>query len=111
MNEREFAQKLTRQLNRAPVSDKAADRLRSAREQAVARAASQQSSALAGAGNLVVRFWQRHQVASVGLLLALTLAMAGGGWQWHQSREADRALETMLLADELPMDMFLSERF
>lgn len=111
MNEREFAKKLTRQLNTAPLSDHAADRLRSAREAAVARAVAQQTTALASAGNLVVRFWQRHHTASIGLLLAVTLAIAGAGWQWHQSREADRSIEAMLLADDVPMDMFLSERF
>lgn len=111
MNEREFAKKLTRRLNHAPLSAQATDRLRSAREIAVARAAARQTSALAGAGNLVVHFWQRHHTAGIGLLLALTLAIAGAGWQWHQSREADRSLEAMLLADDLPMDMFLSERF
>lgn len=111
MNEREFAQKLTRQLDRAPVSPNAAERLRAAREAAVAHASAKTAPGLARAGNGLVRFWHRHQAASIGMLLALSLAVAGSGWQWHQAREAERALEIQLLADELPMDALLSERF
>lgn len=111
MNEREFARKLTRQLDRAPVSPKAAERLRAAREAAVAHASAQAVPGLVRAGNGLVRFWHRHHAASIGMLLALSLAVAGSGWQWHQAREAERALEIQLLADELPMDALLSERF
>ena len=45
------------------------------------------------------------------MLLALLVALAGAGWQWQQMREADRALEARLLADELPVELFLNERF
>ncbi|MDR3413902.1 MAG: DUF3619 family protein [Formivibrio sp.] len=110
MNEREFAQRVTRTLNRATVSPKVADRLRSAREMAVAHA-STQGSGWTSNGNVLVRFWHRHHAACIGLLLVLTLSVAGSGWQWHQAREADRALEAQILADELPMDVLLSGRF
>ena len=113
MNEREFTQKLTRQLNGAPVSSNVAQRLRSAREAAVNIAATRSASGWSRAGNALVRFWHQHHAASIGLLLALAIAVGGAGWQWrqHQVRAADRALEVQLLSDELPVDLFLSERF
>lgn len=113
MNERELAQKMTRQLNRVTISPIVAQRLRSAREAAVNRAAVRTAPGWARAGNSLVRFWNQHHAASIGLLLALAISLAGAGWQWrqHQVREADRALEVQLLTDELPVDLFLSERF
>lgn len=111
MKEREFARKLARELNRAPVSAKAAQRLRQAREGAVERAAAQPVNVVAGIGNLLVSFWHRHHSASIGFLLALMLALAGSGWQWHQTLQAERSLEAQLMLDELPMDLFLNGQF
>lgn len=113
MNEREIAKKMTRQLNRDSVSPAVAQRLRSAREAAVSRAAVRTAPGWVRAGHGLVQFWHQHHAASIGLLLALAISLAGAGWQWrqHQVREADRALEVQLLTDELPVDLFLSERF
>lgn len=111
MNEREFARKLTRQLNRAPLAADTAQRLRTAREAALAHAATRSVGGINGAGGVLVRFWHQHRAAGVGMLLALLVALAGAGWQWQQMREADRALEARLLADELPVELFLNERF
>lgn len=111
MNEREYAKKLIRQLNRAPIPPKAADRLRAARGIAVAHAMAKASPGWSRSGNVLVRFWHQHQAVGVGLLLVLLLAVAGGGWQWQQHREAERALEVQLLSDELPVELFLSESF
>ncbi len=111
MNEREFAQNLTRQLNRAPLAADTAQRLRAAREAALARAAVRPAGGMHGAGGVLVRFWHQHPAVGIGLLLTLLVALAGAGWQWQQVREADRALEARLLADELPVELFLNERF
>ena len=111
MNEREFAKKITREINRTPVSASAAARLRAAREAAVAHAATQTAPEWAGIHNVLIRFWHRHHAASIGLLLILMLVLGGSGWQWQKAREADQALEAQLLADELPMDLFLTGRF
>lgn len=109
MNEHEFAQKLTRQLNQAALKPDVAQRLRNAREQAVLRASN--ASGWQESGGVIVRFWHHHQAAMLGFLFALLLAMAGTGWHWQQNRNADRELEAQLLADELPVEAFLSERF
>ncbi len=111
MNEREFAQKLAHELNRAPVSAKAAQRLHHARKAAVERAAAQPATVVAGIGNLLVSFWHRHHSASIGFLLVLMLALAGSGWQWHQALQTERSFEAQLMLDELPMDLFLNGQF
>lgn len=111
MNEREFAKKIAREINRTPVSASAAARLRAAREAAVTHAATQAAPEWASVHNILIRFWHRHHTASIGMLLVLILALGGSGWQWQQAREADQALEAQLLADELPMDLFLTGRF
>ena len=111
MNEREFAQKLTRELNRAPLSDKTSRRLRNARMAAADHAAAQPATLVTSAGSLLSSFWYRHHAASIGFLLALMLAVGGYGWQWHQASQAERSLETQLMLDELPMDLFLNEQF
>lgn len=111
MNEREFARKIKVQLEGKPISPAAADRLRLAREAAVARATAKSTAGHLALGGVLVRFWHQHHVASIGMLLAVLLALSGSGWQWRQSREADRTLEAALLVDDLPVDLLLNERF
>jgi len=117
MNEMQFGNKVRQVLNRGlvGVDDTTAERLRAARERALARQRPEPSPALAWADNVLgggggSSFAWR-------LLLALSVALALGAaiylynWQQTQRVEEIEEIDTALLTDELPIDAYLDRGF
>lgn len=111
MNEHDFSKKTLAKLDRAPLSGQAERRLHQARQSALAAARFQSESPLILAGQRLSYFWHRHHAASTGLILLIILLLLGSGWQWQQHRTAEMQVDTLLLADELPVEAFLADRF
>jgi uncharacterized protein HemX len=117
MNEMQFGNKVRQVLNRGlvGVDDTTAERLRAARERALARQRPEPSPALAWADNVLGGSgggsfaWR--------LLLALSVALALGAaiylynWQQTQRVEEIEEIDTALLTDELPIDAYLDRGF
>ncbi len=117
MNEMQFGNKVRQVLNRGlvGVDDTTAERLRAARERALARQRPEPSPALAWADNVLGGSggggfaWR--------LLLALSVAVALGAaiylynWQQTQRVEEIEEIDTALLTDELPIDAYLDRGF
>jgi hypothetical protein len=111
MNEKDFSRKICQSLDQAPLSPRAAHRLASARENALAAANFQAEGVLAMAGQRVGSFWRHHHGASLAILMLLAALLLAGGWQWQRQRSAEMAIDAQLLADELPIEAFLTDRF
>jgi hypothetical protein len=115
MNELQFGDKVRQVLNRGAEPDAhALQRLRAAREQALARKRAERAPALAWAGNIgdsrrrTIDFWLR--LALPAALLVIGLA---GVYSWQQKQKlADVAeLDAQLLSDDLPIDAYLDKGF
>ena len=111
MNEQEFSRKICARLEGAPLPAKTEKRLAAAREAALAGARFQAVSPLALAGQRAVHFWQHHHAASLGLMMILLALLLSAGWQWQRQRASEIAIDAQLLADELPIEAFLTDRF
>jgi hypothetical protein len=109
MNENDFSRKICARLDRAPVSAHAEKRLAKAREAALNAARFQTESALALAGHRAASFWRQHPAAGLGLIALLAALLLGASWQWQRQRAAE--IDAQLLADELPIEAFLTDRF
>lgn len=115
MNEHQFGDRVRKVLEHDAQPDaRTLDRLRQARELALARKRPERSPALAWAGQSVggggrgFVFWAR--VALPTLLLVIGL-FGIYGWQQKQ-KVADRAeLDALLLSDDLPIDAYLDKGF
>jgi|SRR5512134_2084458 hypothetical protein len=111
MNEQQLRQLLNQGI---PVRPEIAARLAQAREQAVARLRPEPAPALAWAGNVAgnVGGW-----GGLALRILLPLAiLAGSGiavytWQQNQRAAEIEEVDTLLLADDLPIDAYLDRGF
>ena len=114
MNELQFGDKVRQVLNRGAEPDAhALERLRAARQQALARKKADRAAALAWAGNVggggrTIDFWLRLVLPAALLVIGLA-----GVYTWQQKQKlADVAeLDAQLLSDELPIDAYLDKGF
>ena len=115
MNEDQFGSQVQHTLNRAiEVPPGAAERLRAAREQALARQRPEQAPALEWADNVlgILGGW-----AGVSLRVLLPLALLAAGvmgiysWQQNQAQVELEEIDAGLLTDELPLDAYLDRGF
>jgi hypothetical protein len=115
MNEDQFGSQVQHLVNQAiDMPPAAAERLRAAREQALARQRPEPAPALQWADNVLGSLggW-----AGVSLRVLLPLALLVGGllgiyaWQQNQSLAEIEEIDVMLLTDELPIDAFLDRGF
>ncbi|HSC79343.1 MAG TPA: DUF3619 family protein [Chitinolyticbacter sp.] len=93
-------------LDGAPVSPAVARKLAQARQRALA----------GGAAPFSLSHWLSRQFGShpaawsAGLAFSLAIAL-GCVWQWQQVRAVDPNVDLQLLADEVPLDMYVSNDF
>ncbi len=114
MNEQQFANHVRRALDESARTLPAplAERLRAARERALAHRRAERVSVLAWADNVVGSgfggFWLRL------VLPALFVVLAGFGiygWQQNQRLAEIEEIDTELLSDDLPIDAYLDRGF
>jgi uncharacterized iron-regulated membrane protein len=115
MNEQHFGNKVRNILNQGlRIDARSAQRLRSAREQALARQRPEPAPVLAWADNLVgsVGGWSG---VSLRVLLPLAILVAGvsGAYTWQQQQRAAELeeIDALLLTDDLPIDAYLDRGF
>jgi hypothetical protein len=116
MNEMQFGNKVRQILNRglAGVDATAAERLRAARERALARQRAELSPAMAWADNAVGRVGGWGGLAWRIVLPIAMLALAVGTLQyWQQDKRIAEIeeLDAQLLTDDLPIDAYLDRGF
>lgn len=115
MNEHEFGDKLRHLLNRgSAVEPRIAERLRAARERALARQRREPLSALEWADNVLGRLggWGGVSLRVVAPLAALVIGIAAIYlWQQKQRLAEVEEIDAMLLTDELPIDAYLDRGF
>ncbi len=117
MNEMQFGNKVRQVLNRGlvGVDDTTAERLRAARERALARQRPEPSPALAWADNVLGGSgggsfaWRLLLALSVALTLGAAIYLYN--WQQTQRVEEIEEIDTALLTDELPIDAYLDRGF
>ncbi len=116
MNEMHFGNKVRQVLNRGLVGVEAtaAERLRAARERALARQRPELSPAMAWADNVLGRVGGWGGVAWRILLPIAMLVLAVAAvqyWQQNQRIEEIEELDAQLLTDDLPIDAYLDRGF
>lgn len=116
MNEMQFGNKVRQVLNRglAGVEATAAERLRAARERALARQRPELSPALAWTDNVLGRVGGWGGVAWRILLPLAMLLLAVAAmqyWQQAQRMEEIEEIDAQLLTDDLPIDAYLDRGF
>jgi len=119
MNEAQFGNKIRHLLNqglRANLQDPGAvaERLRAAREQALARQRPEPAPVLARADNVIGGFgvWTGLSVRVI-LPMAILLAGVSGAYTWQQYQRAAELeeIDAQLLTDDLPIDAYLDRGF
>lgn len=115
MNEPQFGNKVRHLLNQGlSLTPGAREKLRAAREQALARQRAEPAGALAWADNVLggMESWGALSLRIV-VPIALLVAGAAGLYGWDQKqRIAEIAdLDAQLLTDELPIDAYLDRGF
>ena len=115
MNEPQFGNKVRQLLNQGlRVDPGVAERLRAAREQALARQRPQPAPALAWADNVLGRFdgWSGLSMR-VLLPAAMLVAALTGIYNWQQNQRAAELeeIDAQLLTDDLPIDAYLDRGF
>jgi hypothetical protein len=115
MNESQFGNKVRQILNQGLTLDaRASERLRAAREQALARQRAELSPVLAWADNVAGSFggWGGFSLRLVVPLLVLAVgASAVYTWQQQQLLAEVEEIDALLLTDELPLDAYLDRNF
>jgi hypothetical protein len=115
MNEHQFGNKVRLILNQGLRLDAgAAERLRAARERALARQRPEPASGLAWADNVVGNLGGWGSVSLRVLLpFAILIAGVGGAYTWQQIQRADELadIDARLLTDDLPIDAYLDRGF
>jgi hypothetical protein len=119
MNEQLFGNKVRQILNQglrsnAKEAATVAERLRAAREQALARQRREPAPALAWADNVVGGFGGWSGVSLRVLLpLAILVTGVGGVYSWQQNQRAAEVeeIDARLLTDDLPIDAYLDRGF
>jgi hypothetical protein len=115
MNEDQIGSRVQHLLHeKIEVPPGAAERLRAAREQALARQRPEPAPALQWADNVLGSLGGWAGV-SLRVLLPLALLVAGVtgiyAWQQNQAQVEIEEIDTLLLADELPLDAYLDRGF
>lgn len=115
MNEMQFGRRIRQILNQgAQVDAKVAERLKRARELALARQRPEPASAFAWADHALVRFGGWGGVA-LRVLLPLAMLVASGiaiyVWQQNQRAAELEEIDAQLLTDDLPIDAYLDRGF
>lgn len=117
MNELQFGDTIRQALNRrsAQLSPDVAERLRTAREQALSRQRPEQperATVLVGAGTGANRSWGRFSLRWLLPAAALLIGLSAI-YSWQQKfRVAEVAeVDARLLTDELPIDAYLDKGF
>ena len=115
MNEDQFGSQVQHLLNEAiPLAPNAAERLRAAREQALARQRAEPAPGLQWADNLLGSLGGWGGM-SLRVLLPFALLVAGligiYAWQQKQTLAEIEEIDALLLTDELPLDAFLDRGF
>jgi len=119
MNEAQFGNKIRHLLNqglRANLQNPGAvaERLRAAREQALARQRPEPAPVLAWADNVIGGFggWTGLSVRVI-LPMAILLAGVSGAYTWQQYQRAAELeeIDAQLLTDDLPIDAYLDRGF
>jgi uncharacterized iron-regulated membrane protein len=115
MNEMHFGNKIRQALNQGlRLDEKQAKRLHAARERALAAQRPQISGVFAWADNVAGGFggWGGLSLRLVAPLAALTVSVAAL-YTWQQNRVIANfeEIDTMLLADDLPIDAYLDRGF
>lgn len=115
MNEQQFGNKVRHLLNHGLALDPAKqERLRTAREQALARQRPEPVSALRWADNVLGRFDGWWGVSARVLLPLAVLGLAVSGiYTWQEKRRVAELAEidSQLLSDDLPIDAYLDRGF
>lgn len=115
MNEDHIGSQVQHLLNQAiDLPPEAAERLRAAREQALARQRPEPAPALQWADNLLGSLGGWSGI-SLRVLLPAALLVAGlagiYAWQQNQTLAEIEEIDALLLADELPLDAYLDRGF
>ena len=116
MSDIKFTNKIRQALNEgSQVDTRIAERLRAAREQALAARKAEREPALVRAGNTLVGGFGGFGGFSLRLLLPTLLLVAGlvSIYSWQQDQRAADAeeLDAQLLTDDLPIDAYLDRGF
>ncbi|UXY16124.1 DUF3619 family protein [Chitiniphilus purpureus] len=97
-------------LDGTPLSEAAAVRLAAARQSAVAHARPDLSLPLRALRWLQAQCGDHPAAWGAGLAFGLAV-LVGGAWQWQHVRATDPSLDLQLLADEVPLDVYVSNDF
>jgi hypothetical protein len=115
MNEMQFGRRIRQILNQGTrVDAKVSERLRRAREAALARQRTEPAPALAWADNAVGRLGGWGGLA-LRVLLPLAMLVASGVaiyvWERNQRAAEVEEIDAQLLTDDLPIDAYLDRGF
>jgi hypothetical protein len=115
MNEQQFGNKVRHLLNEGLRLDAAtSERLRAAREQALARQRPEPVRGLAWADNVLGTFggWSGVSLRLVAPLAVLLIGL-GSIYTWQQNQRAKEVeeIDALLLTDDLPIDAYLDRGF
>ena len=115
MNEMHFGNKIRQALNQGLRLDQTqSERLRAARERALARQRAEPAPALAWADNVVGNLggWSGVSLRLVAPFVALAISVAAL-YTWQQNRVISdfEEIDSMLLTDDLPIDAYLDRGF
>jgi hypothetical protein len=110
MNEMQLRQLLNQG---TPVRPEVADRLRKARELALARQRPEPAPVLAWADNVTGRIGWAGMALRILLPLAVLVAAASVTYTWQQNQRAAELeeIDSLLLTDDLPIDAYLDRGF
>jgi len=115
MNEHQFANKIRQALNQGARLDAGtAERLRAARERALAARRQEREPALAWAGGMLARLGGIGGVSLRVLLPVLLVALGVAAiysWQQNQRLAEVEEIDAQLLTDDLPIDAYLDRGF
>ena len=114
MNELQFASRIRQVLGRGRLEALQLERLRAARERALARQKAEPAPALAWADNALGRFGGFGGF-SMRLLLPTAALLAGlvaiYGWEQNRIVAELEEIDALLLSDDLPIDAYLDKGF
>jgi|SRR5687767_892472 len=110
MNEQQLRQLLNQG---TPVRAEVAERLKQAREQALARQRPEPAPVIAWAGNVVGDVGWGGLALRVLIPLAVLVASGAALYTWQQNQRAAELeeIDSLLLTDDLPIDAYLDRGF
>ena len=115
MNELQFAARIRHLLNQGTqLEPRLAERLKAARELALARQRAQRTPVLVWADNVLGNGWRWGSLSARVVLPVVMLAVAAFGiyrWQENQRLAEVVEIDTQLLTDDLPIDAYLDRGF